>query len=36
MKWCRFQVGNTTSYGMIENETVTQVEGNPFAGHKLS
>jgi 2-keto-4-pentenoate hydratase/2-oxohepta-3-ene-1,7-dioic acid hydratase in catechol pathway len=36
MKWCRFQVGNTTSYGIIENENVTQVEGNPFEGHKLT
>jgi 2-keto-4-pentenoate hydratase/2-oxohepta-3-ene-1,7-dioic acid hydratase in catechol pathway len=34
--WCRFQAGNTTSYGIIENDVVTAVEGDPFTGHKLT
>ena len=36
MKWCRFQAGDSISYGIIENDTVTAVEGNPFDGHKLT
>ena len=30
MKWCRFQSGDKTSYGIIEGDTVTEVEGSPF------
>jgi 2-keto-4-pentenoate hydratase/2-oxohepta-3-ene-1,7-dioic acid hydratase in catechol pathway len=30
MKWCRFQAGDSTRYGIIENEVVTFVEGSPF------
>lgn len=30
MKWCRFQNGNKTSYGIIENDQVIQVNGTPF------
>jgi len=29
-KWCRFQAGRTVSYGLIENDTVTEVTGSPF------
>ena len=36
MIWCRFQAGSTISYGIIENDVITQVEGDPFAGHKLT
>ena len=36
MKWCRFQAGGTTSYGIIENDVVTAVEGDPFSGHKVT
>ena len=30
MKWCRFQAGNKTSYGIIEEDTVVEVAGSPF------
>ena len=30
MKWCRFQVGDKTAYGMIEGDTVVEVAGSPF------
>ena len=30
MQWCRFQAGDTTAYGIIENGTVTAVTGSPF------
>lgn len=33
MKWCRFQVGQHISYGIIEDETVTEVTGSPLADH---
>ena len=36
MIWCRFQAGSTVSYGIVENDVITQVEGDPFAGHKLT
>jgi 2-keto-4-pentenoate hydratase/2-oxohepta-3-ene-1,7-dioic acid hydratase in catechol pathway len=36
MKWCRFQAGQQVSYGIIEDETVTEVTGNPFAEHTVT
>ena len=31
MKWCRFQVGDTVSYGIVEDDVrVTEVSGTPF------
>jgi len=30
MKWCRFQVGQSVSYGIIEDERVIRVSGSPF------
>ena len=30
MKWCRFKSGDKVSYGIIEEETVIEVEGSPF------
>ena len=33
MKWCRFQSGRTVSYGVIEENTVTEVTGSPFESH---
>jgi 2-keto-4-pentenoate hydratase/2-oxohepta-3-ene-1,7-dioic acid hydratase in catechol pathway len=32
MKWCRFQAGETTAYGVIEGDTVVTVKGSPFEG----
>ncbi len=33
MKWCRFQSGRTTAYGIIDDSTVTEVTGNPFESY---
>lgn len=30
MKWCKFQTGETISYGIIEDKTVIEVSGSPF------
>ena len=30
MIWCRFQSGDKASYGIVENDTVTEVSGSPF------
>ena len=30
MKWCRYQTGGKISYGTIEGDMVTAVEGSPF------
>ena len=34
MKWCRFSTGGPISYGIIENDTVTEVEGSPFDSYQ--
>jgi len=31
MKWCRFQAGDNTDYGIIEGDTVIAVDGSTFA-----
>ena len=33
MKWCRYTANGSTSYGIIEGETVQQISGNPFGEH---
>ena len=33
MKWCRYTANGTTSYGIIEGETVHEVSGSPFGEH---
>ncbi len=33
MLWCRFQKGASASYGIVEGDTVTAVEGDPFGQH---
>ena len=30
MKWCRFQAGDKTAYGIIEDDRVVEVAGSPF------
>src|SRR5262249_46386330 len=36
MKWCRFQVGDKVSYGIVEDEArVTEVSGTPFATYPV-
>src|SRR6266849_259089 len=34
MIWCRFQKNNTISYGIVEADYVTAVDGGPFAEHR--
>ena len=34
MKWCRFSTGGPISFGIIENDTVTEVQGSPFESYK--
>jgi 2-keto-4-pentenoate hydratase/2-oxohepta-3-ene-1,7-dioic acid hydratase in catechol pathway len=36
MIWCRFQKGNSISYGIVESDTVTAVEGDPFTKHHVT
>ena len=33
MKWCRFDAGNGPAYGIIEGDTIVQVEGAPFGDY---
>ena len=33
MKWCRFESGGNAAYGIIEGDTVIEVEGTPFGEH---
>jgi 2-keto-4-pentenoate hydratase/2-oxohepta-3-ene-1,7-dioic acid hydratase in catechol pathway len=33
MKWCRFQSGGGSAFGIIEGDTVTEVTGSPFDAH---
>ena len=33
MRWCRFQTGDGSAYGIIEGDTVTAVTGSPFEAH---
>ena len=34
MKFVRFQYDNKITYGLLENETIRRIEGNPFSGYK--
>ena len=37
MKWCRFQVGESSSYGIIEDDDrVTEVSGSPFETYRVT
>ena len=33
MKWCRYTANGSTSFGIIEDDTVHEVSGNPFGEH---
>ena len=33
MKWCRYTANGSTSYGIIEGDTVHEVSGSPFSEH---
>jgi 2-keto-4-pentenoate hydratase/2-oxohepta-3-ene-1,7-dioic acid hydratase in catechol pathway len=36
MIWCRFETGGTISYGTIEGETVSAVDGIPWGEHRAT
>ena len=36
MKWCRFTSGGTTTFGIIEGGTVTEVSGSPFDSYTVT
>jgi 2-keto-4-pentenoate hydratase/2-oxohepta-3-ene-1,7-dioic acid hydratase in catechol pathway len=36
MKWCRFLVEQRVSYGLIDDDRVTEVSGTPFAEHTVT
>lgn len=33
MKWCRFKSDSKVAYGIIEDDSVSEVEGSPFEGY---
>ena len=34
MRWIRYTAGGRTSFGLVEGDTIVEVEGTPFAGHE--
>src|SRR5277367_5859247 len=36
MIFCRFRKSNRVSYGIVEDDVVRAIEGDPFAGYKLA
>lgn len=36
VKYCRFQAGKTTAYGMVEGDHVQQIKGDLFGKHELT
>ena len=36
MKWCRFQIEQRVSYGVVEDDRVTEVTGSPLAEHTVT
>ncbi len=36
MLWCRFNARNKTSFGLVEGDVITAVEGNPFDQHSIT
>lgn len=36
MIWCRFTCDGTTSYGIVDGETVAKTEGTPFAAYRVT
>ena len=36
MIWCRFEVGQNVSFGIVEGDQVTQVSGSPFDEHTVT
>ena len=36
MRWCRFQTGQRTAYGIMEGDRITEVEGTPFDSYSVT
>ena len=36
MRWCRFQAGQRTAYGIMEGDRITEVEGSPFDSYSVT
>jgi 2-keto-4-pentenoate hydratase/2-oxohepta-3-ene-1,7-dioic acid hydratase in catechol pathway len=36
MLWCRFETNGRASYGVVEGEAVTAVDGDPFSQHRCT
>jgi 2-keto-4-pentenoate hydratase/2-oxohepta-3-ene-1,7-dioic acid hydratase in catechol pathway len=36
MNWCRFETAGKASYGIVDGQTVTAVEGTPFGEHRVT
>jgi 2-keto-4-pentenoate hydratase/2-oxohepta-3-ene-1,7-dioic acid hydratase in catechol pathway len=36
MRWCRFRAGERVSYGLVDDERVTEVAGSPFGEHTVT
>lgn len=36
MRWCRYLTGGTAAYGVVEDDSVLEAEGDPFGGHRLT
>ena len=36
MRWCRFQTGQRTAYGIMEGDRITEVEGTPFDRYSVT
>ncbi len=36
MRWCRFQAGQHTAYGIMEGDLITEVEGSPFDSYSVT
>ncbi len=36
MKWCRFQIEQRVSYGVVEDARVTEVIGSPLAEYRVT
>ena len=34
MKWCRFKYQNEIGHGIIENNMISPISGNPFSKYK--
>lgn len=36
MRWIRYTAGDSTAYGLLDGETITEVKGDPFDGYETT